>query len=105
MTNPTAYNTQNDLARDGVFLTRVKVAMTTQAVNVQAEANTTANHTNRANYAKLVLNSPDAYAPLFSNACVTQNDPATSALMTASISDANLGNVCSALWNALAGVI
>lgn len=100
-----SYATQYALAQNVAFQQRVQVAMCLQAVNIQAEATGTTNHTNRANYAKLVLNAPQQYALFFAAACVTQNDPATSQLMDNTISDANLGNVCSAVWNALAGTI
>jgi hypothetical protein len=103
MSNPTAFNTQLDLAKDGVFLGRVKVAMAQTAIAIQAEATSTANDNLRSKYAVAVLNTPDAYAPQFALAVVTQPDPATSQLMTSAITDSNLASVVSAVWNALAG--
>ncbi len=58
---------------------RVQVAMCSAAIAIQAEAPATPNHTNRANYAKLVLNSPDSYMPLFALA-ICPMDPALTRL-------------------------
>ena len=60
-----AYKDQRNLASDDELKRRVQVAMCSAAIPIQAEAPATPNHTNRANYAKLVLNSPDSYMPLF----------------------------------------
>jgi hypothetical protein len=91
-----AYRDQWNLAVDDNFRRRVEVAMCSAAIAIQGESTGTANHTNRANYAKLVLNNPEGYMPLFAMAICAYD----SALTAASIqSDVN------AVWNALAGTI
>ena len=55
------FKDQAGLAKDLGFLPRVEVAMCAAAIAVQAEAPATANHANRAAYAKLVLNAPESY--------------------------------------------
>jgi hypothetical protein len=99
--------TQYALAQNIAFQQRVQIAMGIQAINIQAEAAGTGNHTNRSNYAKLVLNSPQSYSVLFAAAVVTQTDPTRGAgtPVDAATTDADLGNLCAAVWNALAGVI
>ena len=88
------------LAQNVSFQEQVRVAACNAAIAIQAEATSTANHTNRANYAKLVLNSPESYAPLFA-AAITSNDFA----LTTSTADATVQNDVNAVWNALAGTI
>ena len=93
------YVSQDNLAHDSQFLQRVRVAMVTAAVQVQAEVNTTDNHTNRSNYAKLVLNAPDAYVQQFANAVVSN-----AAITTASI-DSDIAFTVNSIFNAMAGTI
>lgn len=90
---------QDNLARDAQFLQRVRVAMVSTAIAVQSELNTTPNHTNRSNYAKLVLNSPDSYVLDFSEATVSN------AAITAASLDSDIQFQVNSVWNALAGVI
>jgi hypothetical protein len=94
-----SYIGQDNLANDSQFLQRVRVAMVTAAVNIQAEVNTTPNHTNRSNYAKLVLNAPDQYLQPFSNAAVSN------AAITAASLDSDIQFQVNAVFSALAGVI
>ncbi|MCA1685081.1 MAG: hypothetical protein LC745_03685 [Planctomycetia bacterium] len=94
-----AYIDQYDLSDDTVFRKRVRIAMLTAAANVQAEATSTANHTNRANYAKLVLNAPDAYIAAFSQATCTN------AAITSTSLDGDLQFEVNSIWNAMAGTI
>src|SRR5687767_10066831 len=70
-----AYKDQWNLASDDEFKRRAQVAICSAAIAIQAEAPATPNHPNRANYAKLVLNSPDSYMPLFALA-ICAVDPA-----------------------------
>ena len=95
-----AYKDQWNLASDGEFKRRVQVAMLSAAISIQAEATATPNHTNRANYAKLVLNSPDSYMPLFALA-ICALDPA----LTPASPDATIQTNVNAVWNALAGTL
>src|SRR5688500_15655926 len=74
-----AYRDQWNLATDDNFLRRVEVAMCSAAISIQGESTGTANHTNRANYAKLVLNNPEGYMPLFSMAVCAYNAALTAA--------------------------
>ena len=95
-----AYRDQWNLATDDNFMRRVEVAMCGAAIAIQGESTGTANHTNRANYAKLVLNNPESYMPLFSMAICAYD----SALAAAS-TDSAIQNDVNAVWNALAGTI
>lgn len=103
MSTLTAANTQYALAQDLAFLERVQIAAITIAAQVQSEATSTSNDTKRSQFAAAVLNSPAAYVAQLALGVVTQNDPATSALVTAAVSDANIQIILSSLWNAFAG--
>ena len=95
-----AYRDQWNLATDDNFQRRVEVAMCGAAISIQGEATGTVNHTNRANYAKLVLNNPESYMPLFSMAICAYD-----AGLTAASADSAIQNNVNAVWNALAGTI
>jgi hypothetical protein len=95
-----ALKEQLTLARDEGFMERVLVAMCAVAIQVQAEPPSTANHANRAAYAKLVLNDPEHYTALFSLA-ICAND----ATLTSGSPDSAIQTGISAVWNALAGTI
>ena len=95
-----AYKDQWNLASDDEFKRRVQVAMCSDAIAIQAEAPATPNHANRANYAKLVLNSPESYMPLFALA-ICALDPA----LTRASPDATIQTNVNAVWNALAGTL
>ena len=93
-----AYRDQWNLATDDNFKRRVEIAMCNAAIAIQGESTGTVNHTNRANYAKLVLNSPEAYMPLFSMAVCAYD-----AALGAGSADSAIQNDVNAVWNALAG--
>ena len=95
-----AYRDQWNLAVDDNFQRRVEVAMCGAAIAIQGESTGTANHTNRANYARLVLINPEGFMPLFSMA-VCAYDSA----LTAASTDSALQSDVNAVWNALAGTI
>ena len=95
-----AYREQWNLATDDDFRRRVEVAICGAAIAIQGEATSTPNQTNRANYAKLALNNPEAYMPLFAMAICAYD----SALTAASADSAIQSNV-NAVWNALAGTV
>jgi hypothetical protein len=98
-----AFVQQDQLSQDTGFRTRVEVAMCHSALAIQAEAPATANHTNRANYAKLVLNNPPQYSPLFAEA-VCANDPLAFVIGNlGTLTDAQVQSACDAVFNALAG--
>src|SRR5437016_3396645 len=94
------FQEQAILAETPAFVERVRIGMCAAAIAVQAEAPATPNHTNRATYAKLVLNSPDSYAPLFALAIC-----AFDSSLTAASADAAVQADVSAVWNALAGTL
>ncbi len=94
------FRDQWNLATDDNFKRRVEIAMLGAAIAIQGESTGTANHTNRANYAKLVLNDPERYMPLFSLAICAYDG----ALTSGSDDTAIQGDV-SAVWNALAGTV
>lgn len=93
------YVVQDNLAHDSVFLQRIRVAMVTAATNIQAEDPGTTNHTNRSNYAKLVLNTPDGYMQAFSDAVVSN------VAITSASTDSDLQFTVNSLWNAMCGTI
>ena len=95
-----ALHDQWNIATDDSFKRRVQIAMLNAAIAISSEATVTPNHTNRANYAKAVLNDPEHYMPLFSLA-VTAND----ATLTATSPDAAINAAVASVWNALAGVV
>lgn len=94
-----AFVDQYALALDVTFQKRILVAMETAATQVQTEDVGTANHTNRANYAKLVLANPGAYLLPFCQAVVTN------AAITSASLDSDLQFQVNSIWNAMAGTI
>ncbi|HXI15510.1 MAG TPA: hypothetical protein VNM48_03990 [Chloroflexota bacterium] len=84
---------------DDAFVKRIEQAAVAAAIVVQVEATTVVNHVNRATYAKLVLNAPDTYAPVFALAAVADGATTTASTDTALASRVN------AIFNALAGTI
>ena len=95
-----AYKDQWNLASDDEFKRRVQIAMCFAALAIQAEPAATPNHTNRSTYAKLVLNSPESYMPLFALA-ICAADPA----LTPASPDALIQTNVNAVWDALAGTL
>jgi hypothetical protein len=93
------YVQQDNLAHDSQFLQRVRIAMITAAVTVQAEAPATPNHTNRSNYAKLVLNAPDAYVQQFSEMV------ASNVAISANSLDSDILFTVNTNFSAMAGMI
>jgi hypothetical protein len=87
------------LAFDTVFISRVQHAMLKAAINVQAEASNTTNHTNRSGYAHAVLNDPNRYGPLFAQGVVTN------ASITDTSTDSDIEFTVNSLWDAYAGVL
>jgi hypothetical protein len=95
---------QYNCAQDVVFRQRVEVSMLAAAIAIQSEATTVANHTNRSNYAKLVLNNPGQYSPLFAEA-ICANNAALTVQSLGTITDATINSGVSAVWNSLAGML
>lgn len=95
---------QYKLSQDVGFRTKVEVACCHSAVAIQAEVNTTPNHTNRANYAKLVLNSPTQYGPFFAEA-VCANDATFIIQNVGTLTDTQIQTACDSVFNALAGTV
>lgn len=94
-----AFTNQYSLALDSVFQQRILVAMDTAATNVQAEATSTPNHTNRADYATKVLNAPRLYLEPFCFAVVTN------VAITAASLDSDIQFAVNSLWSAMSGTI
>lgn len=92
------YQLQSDTAYLPSFQQRVVEAMITAAVDIQAEATNTPNHTNRAVYAKAVLNAPQQYALPFALGVASQGIDNTA-------TDATIQNTVNSLWNAYAGTV
>ena len=59
------YRDQMDLAKDAIFVQRVKMAMIQTAVTVSNESTGVSNHANRIALARTVLNGPDGWAQIF----------------------------------------
>ncbi len=95
-----ALHDQWNIATDDSFKRRVQIAMLNAAIAISSEATATPNHTNRANYAKAVLNDPERYMPLFSLAIC-----AFDATLTSASPDASINTAVASVWNALAGVV
>lgn len=92
------YIESDDLSRDPAFIGRVKMAATSAAVDIMAEASSAAGHVLRASYAHQVLTSPEsAAAHLATVIC------ASDGAITAGTSDAALKTAVSSVWNAVAG--
>jgi hypothetical protein len=66
---PVVYRDQMDLAKDPAFIQRVKMALVNSANTIYNEAGGTANHIQRAAFARQVLNNPDMYAPIMAVTC------------------------------------
>lgn len=93
---------QDNLSHDSVFRQRIRMCLCLSAAAVQAEPAQTANHVNRSNFARSVLNSPDAYVGAMSAAVAC--DP-NNAGISARSTDSDLEFTTNALFNALAGII
>jgi len=91
---------QWDVPTDDGFRRRVEVAICAAAIAIQSENPATGNHANRAAYAKLVLNAPDSYTPLFARA-IAAND----STLTPASADAQIRTAVDSVWNALAGTL
>lgn len=89
---------QSDIAYQPTFQAKVLQAMVTAAINVQAELTSTANHQNRALYAKAILNAPQQYVLAFALGAVSQ-------LIDNTATDATIQTTVNSLWNAFAGTV
>jgi hypothetical protein len=94
------------VARDTAFQARVRFCLTTAAIAVMAEVNTTANHAVRVTYAKTVIaGTADVYAAAV--AVVTNSTIAAEANPTSAdqaVPDGDLQFTVNSLFNALSGV-
>ena len=86
-----------NLAVQNTFIDQVRVAITTAAINISAEAPETANHANRVAYALQVLRNPGGYA------AVMAEGAAQDANVQTAQSDANVMSAVAGQWNAYAG--
>ena len=94
---------QNTLAKDSTFIGRVESAIVAQALAIIAEPASTANHEQRVCAAKSVLGSPSVYAPIMAVGVATDAQVTADAGPTptqASVTDVDITNAVSAMWNA-----
>jgi hypothetical protein len=89
-----AYLDDYMLTLNGDFQYRVQLALASIALDIQAEAVNTANHSQRSAYALLVLANLPGYAQRMAPAIVTDGQ------ITGASTDAQLKSRCSAVWNA-----
>ena len=91
------------------FRQRVEFGFVLIAEQVVSESGSTARHADRARLASQVLNSPDNYVTVFSQAVVVQLPLSTTNMVTVNsvpnadvdTSDATIQSAISAIWNAL----
>lgn len=89
-----AYNTQDTRAHDAIFVVKVKQAILTAAIQIQAEVQTTPHHSERAAFAIQVLAAPDTWAPI-----MAQGVCSNAAIVDASL-DSDIQFQVNAQWNA-----
>lgn len=95
---------QADAAKsDGAYLARVEVFMVTAAVNVIAEAGTTANHGARVTLAQRILGATEVYTPRFALASMS-NATLLAANSLAEILDGDLQFTINSLFTTFLGV-
>lgn len=97
--SPSAYNAQHARAIDPIFVEKIKIAIVTAAIAVQAEVITTPFHNNRSNFAQLVLLDPDKYAPIL--AFSVASNPA---IVDAS-TDSDIQFTVNSQWTAWSGAV
>jgi hypothetical protein len=104
---------QFNLSQDVLFQSRVRQAMASTAAAVFSEAQVTSGHGKRAALATSVLGNPGTYTLAFAVYVATDSAVATAAgtvtvanadTQEALVSDAQIDNAVSAIWNAMAGV-
>lgn len=82
------------LTLDGDFQYRVQIALASIALDIQAEAVNTANHSQRSAYAMQVLENLSGYAQRMAPAIVADG------AVTSQSTDAQIKSRVSAVWNA-----
>lgn len=89
-------------AQDTTFIDRVLVAGVAFAINVvQSEDPLTANHQNRATYARDFVSRPMTLAPALAQGVIALNAVADGATLT----DTVVNNSVAAIWNIFAGIV
>ena len=94
---------QNALAKDSNFIGRVEFAIIVAALGIIAEPPGTANYDQRVRAAKSVLGNPSVYATMMAFGVATDPQVAADAGPTptqASVTDSDITNAASAMWNA-----
>jgi hypothetical protein len=81
---------------DPTFIQKVKFAAIQTAINISSEATSTTNHVSRIAFAKAVLITPDAYAPMLAQGAATQ-------VSGVAATDTEILNAISAIWEDYAG--
>lgn len=87
-------------ALDSIFVQKVAMACAVAACNVQTEPAATPNHTNRANYAKLVLGNLQSYTQAFAFTVCAIDGTLTGASL-----DSVVQTAVNTAFNALAGTL
>ena len=93
---------QFTLASDATFQGRVRQAIIAAAIAIVNESMATGYHSLRAKLAKAVMNNPGSYASLFAMAVAGDAAVVASAgapPVQVSVTDANINNAVSAMWN------
>jgi hypothetical protein len=94
-----SYLTRAQFASDANLILKVKQAMLTTALAVQAEAANVPNHMNRSAFALQALRSPDTFAPIMAQGIVTDTS------LSGTSTDAELQTVMDRLWNSYASTL
>lgn len=94
-------------ARDDVFAARVAMMLMTLSVTVTTESNTTANHTNRLDFAQKVLkaqvnNKAIAAAVIASNATIQSEIVGAPSSLGSNVPDGDMVFVLTGMYDALA---
>jgi len=95
----TTYNAQDDRAHDQAFIAKIRQAIVTNAIAVQAESLTTPRHANRATFAFQVLRDPTSWSQLIANGV------ASNAAIADDSPDSTILNIVIAQWDAYAMAI
>lgn len=93
--------TQNTLARDQNFQSRVRMAAVIAAIAVINESTLTPNHANRIAYAKRVLSGQVNFITKLSYLVVTNQTIATTAPTGVDATDGDIQYVVNSLWDIL----
>lgn len=89
-----AYNAQDTRAIDPLFIVKVRQAIITAAIAIQAEAQTVLHHSERVALALQVLATPNTWAPIIAQGVASNNAITDSSL------DSDIQFTVNSIWNA-----